>query len=122
MRERRSLQARRLGCPDGWINGILQASNSHYSEDQVTPQRAEVNVPAGAAASHTMTFTYQARKGSAQTHAYDSLATWNWTQTRRRSLRWACRRPIAPAEPSALIRSPTDPQVLAAVQLRRQRA
>ena len=69
-----------LGCPDGWINGILQASNSHYSEDQVTPQRAEVNVPAGAAASHTMTFTYQARKGSAQTHAYDSLATWNWTQ------------------------------------------
>src|SRR6266540_2125427 len=29
-----------LACPDGWINGILQASNSHYSEDQVTPQRA----------------------------------------------------------------------------------
>jgi len=73
-----------LDCPEGWINGILQASNSHYSEDQVTPQRAEVNVPAGAATtvgSHSMTFTYQARKGSAQTHAYDSLATWNWTQT-----------------------------------------
>ena len=65
------------GCPDGWINGILQASNSHYTEDQVTPQRAEVNVPEGAAASHSMTFTWQARKGSAQTHAYDSLATWN---------------------------------------------
>jgi hypothetical protein len=73
-----------LDCLDGWINGILQASNSHYSEDQVTPQRAEVNVPAGASTdpnSHSMTFTYQARKGSAQTHAYDSLATWNWTQT-----------------------------------------
>jgi hypothetical protein len=72
-----------LACPEGWINGILQASNSHYSEDQVTPQRAELNLPAGAstaASSHSMTFTYQARKGSAQTHAYDSLATWNWTQ------------------------------------------
>jgi hypothetical protein len=69
-----------LACPDGWLNGILQAQNSHYSEDQVTPQRAEVNVPAGAVAEHTMTFTYQARKGSAETHAYDSLATWNWTQ------------------------------------------
>jgi hypothetical protein len=73
-----------LDCEDGWINGILQASNSHYSEDQVTPQRAEVNVPAGASTdpeAHSMTFTYQTRKGSAQTHAYDSLATWNWTQT-----------------------------------------
>jgi hypothetical protein len=73
-----------LDCPDGWINGILQASNSHYTEDQVTPQRAELNLPSGASTavgSHSMTFTYQARKGSAQTHAYDSLATWNWTQT-----------------------------------------
>ena len=73
-----------LDCPGGWINGILQASNSHYAEDQVTPQRAEVNVPAGASTaenSHSMTFTYQTRKGSAQTHAYDSLATWNYTQT-----------------------------------------
>jgi hypothetical protein len=69
-----------LACPDGWLNGILQASNSHYSEDQVTPQRAEVNVPTGATATHTLTFTYQARKGSAATHAYDSLATWNFTQ------------------------------------------
>ena len=71
-----------LTCPDGWINGILQASNSHYTEDQVTPQRAEVNVPAGSRRlSHSLTFTYQARKGSAATHAYDSLATWNYTQT-----------------------------------------
>jgi hypothetical protein len=69
-----------LACPDGWLNGILQATNSHYTEDQVTPQRAEVNVPVGATTSHTLTFTYQARKGSAATHAYDSLATWNFTQ------------------------------------------
>jgi hypothetical protein len=70
-----------LDCPEGWINGILQASNSHYAEDQVTPQRAEVLVPSGATLSHTLTFSYQTRKGSAQTHAYDSLATWNYTQT-----------------------------------------
>jgi hypothetical protein len=70
-----------LACPDGWINGILQASNSHYAEDQVTPQRAEILVPAGSALSHSLTFTYQTRKGSAMTHAYDSLATWNYTQT-----------------------------------------
>ena len=68
-------------CPSGWINGILQASNSTYHEDEVTPQRAEVNVPAGATLSHSVTFTYQARKGSAGVHAYDSLATWNYTQT-----------------------------------------
>jgi hypothetical protein len=70
-----------LACPDGWINGILQASNSHYTEDQVTPQRAIINLPNGSGTSHTFTFKYQARKGSAQTHAYDSLATWNYTQT-----------------------------------------
>lgn len=70
-----------LACPDGWLQGILQASNSHYSEDEVTPQRAEVVVPAGSnATGRTMTFSYQARK--ATTHAYDSLATWNYTQTR----------------------------------------
>src|SRR6266540_3533939 len=100
-----------LACPDGWINGILQASNSHYSEDQVTPQRAEVNVPVGAPASHTLTFTYQARKGSAQTHAYDSLATWNWTQRsadRCQGLAAA----DCPGGASSAFPIPDDPQVL----------
>jgi hypothetical protein len=69
-------------CPGGWINGILQASNSTYHEDEVTPQRAEILVPAGAPlGNHSVTFTYQARKGSAGVHAYDSLATWNYTQS-----------------------------------------
>src|SRR6188768_4148383 len=27
------------GCSDGWINGILNTNNSHYAEDDVTPQR-----------------------------------------------------------------------------------
>jgi hypothetical protein len=69
-------------CPGGWINGILQASNSTYHEDEVTPQRAELLVPTGAPTGpHSFTFTYQARKGSAGVHAYDSLATWNYTQS-----------------------------------------
>jgi hypothetical protein len=69
-------------CPENWINGILNQNNSHYAEDEVVPQRFVVNIPAGAAlVDHTITFKYQARKGSADAHAYDSLATWNLTQT-----------------------------------------
>src|SRR6266571_3071442 len=69
-----------LDCGQGWINGILNPNNSHYGEDQVTPQRAEVVVPAGGPTTlRTLTFRYQARKGGI--HAYDSLATWNFTQT-----------------------------------------
>ncbi len=68
------------GCPGGWINGILQASNSHYAEDSVVPQRLEVKVPQGSPATgRTIQIEFQDRKGS--THAYDSLATWNLTQT-----------------------------------------
>ena len=71
-----------LACPAGWINGILQGTNSHYHEDQVTPQRAMVTVPAGGTGkSHTLTFRYLTRKDSANAHAYDSLTTWNLTQT-----------------------------------------
>ncbi|HUR17632.1 MAG TPA: hypothetical protein VMZ51_01690, partial [Acidimicrobiales bacterium] len=63
-------------CPDGWINGILQASNSHYHEDEVTPQRLTADVPT--AGNHSITLRYQVKKDT--THAYDSLATWNLTQ------------------------------------------
>jgi len=73
-----------LACPSGWINGILQSTNSHYHEDQVTPQRAMVTVPAagsGASHTHSLTFRYLTRKDSAGAHAYDSLTTWNYTQT-----------------------------------------
>ena len=53
-------------CPGSWINGILQASNSTYHEDEVTPQRAELLVPTGASLTgHSFTFSYQTRKGSA---------------------------------------------------------
>jgi len=70
--------------PQGWLNGILQASNSHFHESEVTPQRALLAINASKACTlanhsdcHSIQLTYQARKGS--THAYDSLATWNHT-------------------------------------------
>jgi uncharacterized repeat protein (TIGR01451 family) len=67
-------------CPEGWINGILQASNSHYFEDQVTPQRLMVLVPKGSPTTNrTIALRYQTRKGT--THAYDSLTSWDLTQT-----------------------------------------
>ena len=68
-------------CAGGWINGVLQASNSHFKESEVTPQRLEVS--ASAAATHTVTLTYQTRKGGYTdgTHAYDGLTTWNKTVT-----------------------------------------
>jgi hypothetical protein len=70
-------------CNQGWINGILNANNSQYHEDQVTPQRLAVNVPAGAPTDHSIVLKYLARKGQGGVgnHAYDSLATWNLTVT-----------------------------------------
>jgi uncharacterized repeat protein (TIGR01451 family) len=74
-----------LTCPSGWINGILQASNSHYREDQVTPQRLAVHIPKGQTplTGRTVVLRYQTRKGGATggNHSYDSLTTWNLTQT-----------------------------------------
>jgi len=62
---------------DAWINGILNPNNSQYREDQVTAQRLFVDgLPAG---HHSYDFQYLVRK--ADGHAYDSLATWNTTQT-----------------------------------------
>lgn len=83
-------------CEESWINGILQASNSSYKEGQVTPQRAVIKLDDASPGScqapstpdaddgvitgcHSITLSYQARK--ADTHAYDSLATWNTTVT-----------------------------------------
>jgi uncharacterized repeat protein (TIGR01451 family) len=64
----------------GWINGDLNAQNSQYHEDQVVPQRVEVSLgKTNTVTDHTITLQYLARKGSANAHAYDSLATWNFT-------------------------------------------
>jgi hypothetical protein len=67
-------------CNQGWINGILNASNSQYREDQVTAQRLVVNIPHGnKTTDHTITLRYLWNKS--QNHAYDSLAKWNTTIT-----------------------------------------
>jgi uncharacterized repeat protein (TIGR01451 family) len=69
--------------PQGWINGILNAQNSQYSEDQVTAQRLGLDIPSGGATTgRTITLKYLARKGQGGVgnHAYDYLATWNYTQ------------------------------------------
>jgi hypothetical protein len=60
----------------GWINGILNTNNSTYHEDEVTPQRLVVS--GLAEGSHTFLLRYLIKKADA--HAYDSLATWNYTQ------------------------------------------
>lgn len=67
------------GCPGGWINGILQSSNSHYQEDQSVPQRLVLSVDSGETTRRTITFRYEARKNGI--HAYDSMTTWDLTQT-----------------------------------------
>jgi hypothetical protein len=65
---------------DGWINGILNANNSQYGEDQVTAQRLILSLPSGGATQNrTLQLKWLVRK--ADTHAYDSLATWDHTQT-----------------------------------------
>jgi hypothetical protein len=64
-------------CNSGMINGILNANNSQYSEDQVTAQRLVVVFPL--AGDHTIDLQYLVRK--ADNHAYDSLATWDHTET-----------------------------------------
>ena len=67
-------------CPDNWINGILNANNSHYAEDDVTPQRVVLELPKNSPLTgRTVEISYLTRKGGV--HAYDSLATWNFTQT-----------------------------------------
>lgn len=64
-------------CNQGWINGNLNAQKSQYHEDQVVPQR--VVVTGLSAGSHTFVLDYQALVGGV--HAWDSLATWNYTVT-----------------------------------------
>jgi uncharacterized repeat protein (TIGR01451 family)/fimbrial isopeptide formation D2 family protein len=66
-----------LDC-DGWINGILNATHNDYAEDEVVPQRLIVDFDTTGA--HSVQLSYMTRKDSGtQHHAYDYLATWNYT-------------------------------------------
>jgi uncharacterized repeat protein (TIGR01451 family) len=61
-----------------WTNGILNATHNQYAEDEVVPQRLQMDFEPGS--SHSVSIRYMTRKdSSAQVHAYDSLATWNFT-------------------------------------------
>ena len=92
----------------GWINGILNAQNSTYHEDEVTPQRLLLKVPKGATLGHSLDLTYLTRKGSAQAHAYDSLATWNFTQSTADRCQSLQNCPSG-SSPSAVTDIPSDP-------------
>lgn len=68
-----------LDC-DSWINGILNATHNNFSEDEVVPQRLVVTFDSPGI--HSVDITYMTRKDSGtQHHAYDYLATWNYTYT-----------------------------------------
>src|SRR6185312_9254944 len=87
-------------CNSGWINGDLNQSNSQYAEEQVVPQRAVLSVGSGA---HSITLQWEDRKGSGPAHAYDSLATWNHTETTADPCQGLSSCPAAsPATPSTL--------------------
>jgi hypothetical protein len=96
------------GCT-GWINGILNAQNSTYHEDEVTPQRLLLKVPKGATLGHSLDLTYLTRKGSAQAHAYDSLATWDFTQTDADRCQSLQNCPTPGSDPSVVTDIPSDP-------------
>jgi hypothetical protein len=103
----------------GWINGILNANNSSYREDEVTPQRMLLLIPkGGAVTNHRIDVTYLARKGGTTggNHAYDSLANWNYTETGADRCQGAsASTPLAhcpAASPSDTFDIPTDPQVV----------
>jgi hypothetical protein len=71
-------------CPQNWINGILNANNSGYHEDENTAQRLILDLPRNGPTTNRKIFVkYLARKGQGGVgnHAYDSLGQWNYTQT-----------------------------------------
>jgi hypothetical protein len=103
----------------GWINGILNAQNSSYREDEVTPQRLLVVIPKGGTVTgHRIDVTYLTRKGGTTSgnHAYDSLATWNTTTTSANRCQGASATTSlanCPADtPTVSLPIPADPQVV----------
>ena len=72
-----ALPSTSTACPDSWINGILNPNDSHYRENEVTAQRLQVSFDTPG--DHSVTLKYLDRTGGQ--HAYDSLATWNATQS-----------------------------------------
>jgi uncharacterized repeat protein (TIGR01451 family) len=86
-------------CNSGWVNGDLNKTNSQYAEEQVVPQRIVLSVGKG---SHSITLQWEDRKGSGEAHAYDSLATWNHTETTADRCQGLSSCPAAGSTPSML--------------------
>ncbi len=98
-------------CPQNWINGILNSNNSHYAEDEVTPQRVILELPKNSPLTNrTVEISYLTRKGGV--HAYDSLATWNHTQTTADKCADIPAADCVPGAPSTFA-IPSDPTVVA---------
>ena len=98
-------------CPENWINGILNANNSHYAEDEVTPQRVILELPKDSPTTgRTVEISYLTRKGGV--HAYDSLATWNHTQTTADRCANLNAADCVP-DPASTLPVPSDPTVVA---------
>ncbi len=98
-------------CPENWINGILNSNNSHYAEDEVTPQRVILELPKNSPLTNrTVEISYLTRKGGV--HAYDSLATWNHTQTTADKCADIPAADCVPGAPSTFA-IPSDPTVVA---------
>jgi hypothetical protein len=69
-------------CNQGWINGILNANNSQYAENDATAQRFVLTLPSGApGGASNQKFTLKYLWNKANNHAYDSLVKWNNTIT-----------------------------------------
>jgi hypothetical protein len=103
--------------PQGWINGILNANNSQYHEDQVTAQRLGLDLPSGTGAPLTgrkIILKYLARKGQGGVgnHAYDSLATWNFTQVNANRCQGLAAADCPGGSPTTFL-IPSDPTVVA---------
>src|SRR5262249_59063392 len=65
-----------LTTPSTWINGILNANNSVYSEGTSTLQRALfTDITTTAQNLHTLVFRTEPTKGGTN-HAYDFLTSW----------------------------------------------
>ena len=99
-----------LACDEAWTNGILNATHNQYAEDEVVPQRLLLDF--GSAGTHTVTLSYMARKDTGSiVHAYDYLATWNYTYTNADRCQTPTATPCLPG-PATTFPIPSDTTVV----------
>lgn len=83
-------------------------ANSHYVEDQVVPQRLQLLIPpSNSTTVHKATVEFDTRINGV--HAYDSLATWNLTQTTANRCQGVT---VCPGGTARTVQIPSDPTVV----------